>query len=383
MIVGLLLVGCFSLKRSVRPGRSELKLVYLTDVSQSGNIQADLKTNFAESKLLLIVDDAEFSSFEDLAWWEGEREVFMLGVMGCDLFFPPSEWRFLGPERLYDLSSRVEFFMVALDLVDENDNYPLSRYMIRQHSPYRLAFSAAIAQSRSDFDFKGVNRLPMDSILPITASLLELQTDFFIFFDTEDSPAESYGKVHVVPRGGDNRILEFQFRSRVEFKLKEEALGLDFSTDGNNLSKLWQAYADSLDAQVIGVCEEFLTSDSLRSLALKALVDIAEKRYAPDTIGIFLPDGFIAEGIPAGEVAFGQMREIMEPEVFFLVSVENLPAYLDGREANFFAKGEVQGALFPASLCLQDEYFKDKSLGITGITSAQIARNMFREEENQ
>ncbi|MEA3312626.1 MAG: hypothetical protein U9Q76_10455, partial [candidate division WOR-3 bacterium] len=141
-ILVLLLAGCF--KQSVRPGRSELELVYLTDLSKFEGDMAGLKTlGESEPASLLVVDDPRLSTLESLAWWEGEREISLLQALGCDLFFPPAEWLFLGPERLHDLSSSAEFFIVALDVVDEENNYPLSRYMIRRQSPYRLAFSAA------------------------------------------------------------------------------------------------------------------------------------------------------------------------------------------------------------------------------------------------
>lgn len=371
LILGLVFTGCFSLKRSVRPGRSGLELVYLTDLSKVAANPAELEAFLEEEKPLLVVDDPKLSSIEDLAWWEGEREIFMLEEMGCDLFFPPPEWILLGPERLYDLSSRVEFFIVALDLVDTENDYILSRYMIRQHSPYRLAFSAAADKSAYDRIFNGISKLPIDSIFPITASLLGLQTDFFIFFGSEDSFPESSGNTYVFPRGGENRVMDFKFISRVEFKLRESPFRFQPAADKGT----WQARMNSLDAEVLGVFDAPLTSDSLQALAIQALGRLAEEASSLEYVGVLMPEGFIKGEAPRGEITFGKMREIMEPEIFFLVSVEDLPE--DFSSGTFFAWGEIQAALLPASLCLEDEHFSTRPLGLTGITSAQVARNMF------
>jgi len=372
-----LLAGCF--KQSVRPGRSELELVYLTDLSKFDGDMAGLKAlGELEPATLLVVDDPCLSTLESLAWWEGEREISLLQALGCDLFFPPAEWCFLGPERLYDLSSRAEFFIVALDVVDEENNYPLSRYMIRQQSPYRLAFSAAAGRYKDDRIFEGISRLPMDSIFPITASLLGLQTDFFIFFDAEDSLPELPGRVHVVPRGGENRVMDFRFISRVDFKLKEHRFTFDLSGNaGNAPLTLWQAHADSLDDRVLGTCEESLSIESLEILANKALKRLAEDSFPADGIGVLIPEGFITGEIPAGRITFGQMRNVMAPEIFFLVSVDDLPDGISSYSGTFLARGEIQAALLPSSLCLADDRFQGKSLKLTGITSAQVTRQMF------
>jgi len=376
-ILVLLLAGCF--KQSIRPGRSELELVYLTDLSKFEGDMAGLKAlGESEPAPLLVVDDPRLSTLESLAWWEGEREISLLQALGCDLFFPPAEWLFLGPERLYDLSSRVDFFIVALDVVDEENNYPLSRYMIRRQSPYRVAFSAAASRYEDDRVLKGISRLPMDSIFPITASLLGLQTDFFIFFDAGDSLPASAGNVHVVPRGGDNRVMDFRFISRVDFKLKEHRFTFDLSGNaGNDPLTLWQAHADSLDARVLGMCEESLTIDSLGILANKALKRLGEEKFSFDGIGVLIPEGFIAGEIPAGRITFGMMRKILTPEIFFLVSIEDIPEALTHKNAAFSPEGEIQAALLPASLCLADDRFQGKSLKLTGITSARIAKHMF------
>jgi len=375
LIIGLVFTGCFNLRRSIRPGRSGLELIYLTDLPESAQGWTDLQATLKESKQdpLLIVDDPRFSTIDDLAWWEGEREIFMLEAMGCDLFLPPAEWMLLGPERLADLSTRVEFFIVALDVVDEENNYPLSRYMIRQRSPYRLAFSAAASRNTGERVFEGIDRLPLDSILPITASFLGLQTDFFIFFDDADSLPEVPGRVHVVPRGGENRVMDFRFVSRVEFKLKERGFTFDLSGNaGNDPLTLWQAYADSLDAEVLGRCKTTLTSDSLKELVVEAMGKVLSQGTM-----IYLGEDFVKDSIPAGEITFGMMREILAPEIFFLVSVEDLPEALTPKNAAFSLEGEIQAALLPASLCLADDRFQGKSLKLTGITSARIARQMF------
>ena len=375
LIIGLVFTGCFNLRRSIRPGRSGLELIYLTDLPESAQGWTDLQATLKESKQdpLLIVDDPRFSTIDDLAWWEGEREIFMLEAMGCDLFLPPAEWMLLGPERLADLSTRVEFFIVALDVVDEENNYLLSRYMIRQRSPYRLAFSAAASRNTGERVFEGIDRLPLDSILPITASFLGLQTDFFIFFDDADSLPEVPGRVHVVPRGGENRVMDFRFVSRVEFKLKERGFTFDLSGNaGNDPLTLWQAYADSLDAEVLGRCKTTLTSDSLKELVVEAMGKVLSQGTM-----IYLGEDFVKDSIPAGEITFGMMREILAPEIFFLVSVEDLPEALTPKNAAFSLEGEIQAALLPASLCLADDRFQGKSLKLTGITSARIARQMF------
>jgi len=375
LIIGLVFTGCFNLRRSIRPGRSGLELIYLTDLPESAQGWTDLQATLKESKQdpLLIVDDPRFSTIDDLAWWEGEREIFMLEKMGCDLFFPPAEWMLLGPERLADLSTRVEFFIVALDVVDEENNYLLSRYMIRQRSPYRLAFSAAASRDTGERVFEGIDRLPLDSILPITASFLGLQTDFFIFFDAGDSLPEVPGRVHVVPRGGENRVMDFRFVSRVEFKLKERGFTFDLSGNaGNDPLTLWQAYADSLDAEVLGRCKTTLTSDSLKELAAQAMGKVLSQGTM-----IYLGEDFVKDSIPAGKITFGMMRKILAPEIFFLVSIKDLPDDIASRSRDFSAEGEIQRALLPSSLCLEDEYFQDKSLRLTGITSAQVARQMF------
>lgn len=370
----LLLAGCF--KQSIRPGRSELELVYLTDLSKFEGDMSGLKAlGESEPASLLVVDDPCLSTIESLAWWEGEREISLLEALGCDLFFPPAEWCFLGPERLYDLSSRVEFFIVALDVVDEENNYPLSRYMIHQQSPYRVAVSAGLAPSDYAQTFTGLRRLPPDSILPITASFLRMQSDFFLFFDGYDSLPEG---IYAIPRGGKTRWMKFRFVSRVEFKLKE--WGVDFESMGSGEEAplaLWQAHADSLDARVLGTCEESLTIESLEILANKALKRLAEDRFSVDDIGILIPEGFITGEIPAGRITFGMMRKILAPEIFFLVSMKDLPDDIASRSRNFSLEGEIQAALLPSSLCLADDRFQGKSLKITGITSARIARQMF------
>lgn len=371
-ILALLFTGCF--KQSVRPGRSELELVYLTDLSKFEGDMAGLKAlGESEPAPLLVVDDPRLSTLDDLAWWEGEREIFLLQALDCDLFFPPAEWILLGPERLYDLSSRVDFFIVALDVVDEENNYPLSRYMIRQRSPYRLAFSAAAGRYEDDRMFEGISRLPMDSIFPVTASLLGLQTDFFIFFDAGDSLPASAGNVHVVSRGGDNRVMDFRFVSRVDFKLKERGLSLESKASGeNDPLTLWQAHADSLDAEVLGRCKTTLASDSLKELAAQAM-----GKVLPQGTMIYLGEDFVKDSIPAGEITFGMMRKIMAPEIFFLVSIKDLPDDIASRSRDFSAEGEIQAALLPASLCLADDRFQGKSFKLTGITSAQVTRQMF------
>ncbi|TKJ37632.1 hypothetical protein CEE36_11045 [candidate division TA06 bacterium B3_TA06] len=380
LIIGLVFTGCFNLRRSIRPGRSGLELIYLTDLPESAQGWTDLQATLKESKQdpLLVVDDPRFSTLDDLAWWEGEREISLLRALGCDLFLPPAEWMLLGPERLADLSTRVEFFIVALDVVDEKDNYLLSRYMIRQRSPYRLAFSAAASRDTGERVFEGIDRLPLDSILPITASFLGLQTDFFIFFDDADSLPEVSGRVHVVPREGENRVMDFRFISRVEFKLKEHRFTFDLSGNaGNDPLALWQAHADSLDARVLGTCKESLSIESLEILANKSLKRLAEDRFSVDGIGILIPEGFIAGEIPAGRITFGKMREVMAPEIFFLVSIKDLPDNIASRSRDFSAEGEIQRALLPSSLCLADDRFQGKSLKLTGITSARIAKQMF------
>jgi hypothetical protein len=371
LILVLVFAGCLNTRQSVPPGRSGLELIYLTDLSKVAANPAELGALLEEEKPLLVVDDPGLSSLDDLAWWEGEREMSMLQAMGCDLFFPPPEWILLGPERLYDLSSRAEFFAVALDLVDAQNNYPLSRYMIRQHSPYRLAFSAAAAESNYDRIFNGLSKLPIDSIFPVTASLLGLQTDFFIFFSDEDSFPKSSGSTYVFPRGGDNRVMDFRFISLVEFKLRETPFRFQPSADKGT----WQARMDSLDAEVLGVSDTPLTSDSLQALALETLRHLAEEASSLEYVGVLIPEGFIKGEAPAGEITLGKMREIMEPEIFFLVSAVDLPERFSS--GTFFAWGEIEAALLPASLCLEDEHFKARPLGLTGITSAQVARNMF------
>jgi hypothetical protein len=377
LILGVVFTGCFNLRRSVRPGRTGLEIIYFTDLSKFEGDMAGLKAlGESEPAPLLVVDDPGFSTLEDLAWWEGEREIFMLQAMGCDLFFPPPEWILLGPKRLYDLSCGVGFFIVALDLVDAKNDYFLSRYMIRQRSPYRLAFSAAAGKSKHDRIFKGISKLPMDSIFPITASLLGLQTDFFFFFDAVDSLPEVSGRVHVFPRGGENRVMDFRFISRVEFKLKQSPFRFEPSADKGD----WQARMDSLDAEVIGNSDTPLTSDSLKVLALDALKRLGEDKFPSEGIGVLIPEGFIKGQIPAGEITFGKMREVMAPEIFFLVSVDDLPE--DFSSGTFFAQPEIQAALLPASLCLEDEHFKGRSLGLTGITSAQTAKHMFASNES-
>jgi len=277
----------------------------------------------------------------------------------------------LGPERLADLSTRVEFFIVALDMVDEENDYLLSRYMIRQRSPYRLAFSAAASRNTGERVFEGIDRLPLDSILPITASFLGLQTDFFIFFDDEDSLPEVPGRVHVVPREGENRVMDFRFVSRVEFKLKEHRFTFDLSGNaGNDPLTLWQAYADSLDAEVLGRCKTTLTSDSLKELAVEAMgEDLSQGTM------IYLGEDFVKDSIPAGEITFGMMRKILAPEIFFIVTVDDFCKVRNVPRSTF--PDTAEDVIVPASLCLDEVYFQDKSLRLTGITSARIARQMF------
>jgi len=368
-ILVLLLAGCF--KQSVRPGRSELELVYLTDLSKFEGDMAGLRAlGESEPIPLLVVDDPRLSTLESLAWWEGEREISLLQALGCDLFFPPAEWCFLGPERLYDLSSRAEFFMVALDVVDEENNYLLSRYMIRRQSPYRVAVSAGLAPSDYAQTFTGLRRLPPDSILPITGSFLRMQSDFFLFFDGHDSLPEG---IYAIPRGGKTRWMKFRFVSRVEFKLKEWEFNFESMGSGGEAPlTLWQVHADSLDAEVLGRCKTTLTSDSLKELAAQAMGKVLSQGTM-----IYLGEDFVNDSIPVGEITFGMMRKILAPEIFFLVSMKDLPDDIASRSRNFSAEGEIQAALLPSSLCLADDRFQGKSLKLTGITSARIARQMF------
>lgn len=323
----------------------------------------------------MVVDDNEWSLAADLAWWEGDKELFFLEQAGCDILFPPPSWLLLGPGQLRELSSRADFFIVALDVTDEEQGYPLSRYMIRRQSPYSVVFSAGTRHY--DRRLLGIKKLPLDSILPVTSSFVLMQADFFMFFADEEIDTVLSNRAHLLARGGDNRIMDFRFVSRVDFKLKEKAFDFEEVTGADEYLNMWKAYKDTLESEVVGSVSEPLSSDSLNLLATQAIKNLAGRQIGSDDITVITVDPLIKAGVDAGEITVGTMREIMEPEIFFLVDMSELEGVLINRAMPYEPTFEKEWAVVPSSLCLEDERFGEIPLTLTGITSARIARQMF------
>lgn len=370
LLILAFLAGCF--RPTVRPGRTGLEIIYLASVPKDSREFAGLKQVLAEvpDDALIVVDGKDFTDLADLAWWEARDQIFLLEQLGCDLYLPPSSWQLLGARELAQISSNVEFFSVAVNLVDSEGRYPLPRYMIRQQSPYRLSFSAAIGEY-PDLKLAGLELLPLDSILPVTASFLGLQTDFFIYF-SKDSIADLPPNTHLINRGDSDMLLDFRFTSRTQFKLKESSFQWEPS-DTLSPAYLWGQVADSLDAEILYESETYIPKDSLGTLALEAM-----KRLAPEGSGVIMTHDLFTDSLLQGKITFGRMRKIMKPEIYFAADSADVMKVI---EDNLTASIEAEVILLPLSLVSRIEGLGDVPLRPTGITSRDIAGHMFNLEE--
>lgn len=367
------LSGCVRQSQGAPGG--ELTIIYLNRLPDAAADWASLASSLKEFKgnPLVVVDDTAFSDAADLASWQGEREIFLLEALGCDLFFPPASWELLGPRRLAGLSSRADFFIAALNIADSSGNYLLPRYLIRQHSPYRVAFSAAMP---TPYDVGGLRSLPLDSILPVTASFLRMHSDYFFYFDADDSLPEG---VNLIPRRGRNARIDIRFVSGSEVKLRVREFEPQAAAKGESQLDMWRSHADSLDSEVLGTSDG-LSADSLNSLALKALQRLIYERLGDPGAVMILVDELVSAGLPAGEITLGMMRKVMRPEMFFLADASDLEGLISSPESAYDAGAVKERAVVPFSLILENKKLKQVSLEPTGITYVHIAREIFTKE---
>ncbi|MBN2380725.1 hypothetical protein JXM67_13080 [candidate division WOR-3 bacterium] len=370
VFLALLFSGC---SRAVKSGRGGLVIFYISNLPRDDAGWAELKSAIDEYEdPLVIVDDTDCFDYESMAFWDGQKEIYMLESLGCDLCFPPATWQLVGSRRLHDISNRAEFFLVGLDLADDSGQHVLSRYMIRQHSPYRLAFSAP-ARPFEEYELEGYSYLPLDSMLKVTSTFLALQSDFFFFFGSlEDSVTAG---VDILKRGGENKILNARFLSRFEYKLKEQ--GFNPGQGDTSPLALWEAYEDTLDDVVLAEIDGPIDADSLNRLCEVAVAKLSYSIALPAGTVVFLPDSFITADIPAGEITFGIMRRITRPEIFVYVPSSNLEEDSGSDEIDVYSAEGVTGAIVAFSTLSGSV----RAVRPTGITSARIIREMFRMEE--
>lgn len=368
----LFLAGCAS--QSVKKARSELDILYISELPRSDAEFSALYSSIKSfNKPLVIIDDSSFSTLADLAWWEGEKELFLCDTLGADIFLPPSTWLYLGAEKLKQLSAEADFFIVSLNLCDDSMRYPLPRYMIRTQSPYRLAFSAAAPAFPEGMGSAGLKSLDTDSLLPVTASFLALQSDYFFFFNT-DSLNKAASGIESISRGGRSRDLTLSIQSAREFRLKEKPIRPAGQSTLNPYS-LWSAKVDSMDSEIIGFSAQGIGRDSLRTLAENIL-----KSASQEGAIVYLGDGFVRDSLPAGDITFGQMRRIFSPEIFLAVSSED---YIASAGENKKDLGlNVKEVIVPSSLFVGNMAFKGVQARPTGLVSGWLAKQMFAKEDD-
>lgn len=369
LIAAALVAGCAS--QSVKKGKSGLELLYVADVPEDdAGCSALYSTINGFENPLVVVDDPTFSTISDLAWWEGQRELFLLDSLGTGLFFLPSSWMLLGSDKLKELSSQADFFILAMNLSDDSLRYILPRYMIRRQGSYRLAFSAAVKSDKQTPAIKGENLLPVDSLLPVTASYLAMQSDFFFFFH-EDSLREIPAGMKSIARGHISRQLSFNFRSTSEYRLTQKPLKISAASDISPCT-LWESLADSLDSEVLVSSSAGITMDSLRYLAVNAF-------GAGESTMIYLGEGVIKDSLPAGDITFGKMRKVLAAEIFLAVSAQDFINAMGEDEEK--VTDNVKKVIIPSSMFIDNQAFSGVRVEPTGFTSAWLARMMFAKEE--
>ncbi|GEM_PF-4958356 len=378
-------LGC-SPRGQIKEKVSELNLIYISNLPDDEQGWSKLKIAVdAVENHLVLVDDTAFASVESMAWWEGEKELFLLKSLGCDLFFPPFRWLlFISPPKLAALASRADFFLVSVNAVDEKNNYFFSKYMIRQQSPYRIAFTASLPLDSNFANLGGIKMLPLDSIVPVTSQFVLMQSDFLFFVNHSNSHIKNMpAGAFELPAGGNNRLIEYKFVSRFNFKQEEKILEPTsaYLSDSGIVSPLalWAVRRDSLDSRVLGNCDAEVVPDSLEKMILAALRKITKKNYASKDIGIFISDNFVRSGLPAGNVTFGELRKFIQPEIFVLMSLDDISNTIESLNGKFYADKKAQWGLFPLSIYLKENVLRGKKMTVTGITSAQIAKNLFPE----
>lgn len=366
--------GCTRQSQGSQGG--ELTVIYLADLPDDAKGWAGLASGLKDIKgnPLVVVDDTSFSRAADLGSWNGEKETFLLESIGCNLFFPPASWQLLGGKRLAELSSGAGFFVAALNLADSFGNYPLSRYLIRQHSPYRVAFSAAM---NPGYNIRGLRLLSLDSIIPVTATFLRMQSDYFFYFDAGDSLPEG---VQLIRRYDPNSRIDIRFVSSSEVKMRVRKFEYQSQAEGESPLAMWQAHADSLDSEVLFVSDRGLSRDSLNVMALEILRRLIEAKTG-EADAIFLAlDTLVYSGVPAGEVTLGMMRKVMRPETFFLADANDLGGLISSSESAQDAGAINKRAVVPLSSVIENEAVRKISLEPTGITSVLVAKEIFNKE---